>query len=145
MHKLSILLFLFITFFSIGCSHSQSKSESDAKILTDEANQLQINYDPKKESRSNVNESAITLLNKAISKDSTYLEAYCEKLIAQNSLKKFVEALVTAKQMIKIRPEVYYVNTQVGMAYDRTGDTATAITYYKKALVIVNKLLDNMG
>ena len=131
--------------FTYGCSHSQVKTTSDAKTLTDQAIQLEKDRNAMVETRSVLEERKINLLNQAISRDSMYIDAYCVKLIAQNSLKKFDEALITAKQMAKIKPQDWFIDLNVGEAYERTGDTITAVLYYRKSFNILNKELDTMS
>ncbi|HZX59949.1 MAG TPA: hypothetical protein VFE54_14530 [Mucilaginibacter sp.] len=76
--------------------------------------------------------------------DSHIFGSYIRKFNSQVHLKQNDSAIVTGKQIIRIRPNNAYYTYQIGELYEKTGDSITAIGYYKHALSIFNSALDTM-
>lgn len=76
--------------------------------------------------------------------DSHIVASYIRKFNSQVHLKQNDSAIVTGKQIIRIRPNNAYYTYQIGELYEKTGDSITAIGYYKNALSIFNAALDTM-
>ena len=76
--------------------------------------------------------------------DSHIFGSYVRKFNSQVYLKQNDSAIVTGKQIIRIRPNNAYYTYRIGELYEKTGDSITAIGYYKHALSIFNAALDTM-
>jgi tetratricopeptide (TPR) repeat protein len=71
--------------------------------------------------------------------------AYMKKFYSQVRLKHNDSAIITGKQIIKLKPKNALITYEIGELYEKTGDTVTSIEYYKRALVILNTVLDTMN
>jgi tetratricopeptide (TPR) repeat protein len=90
-------------------------------------------------------EKAVGLLNKATQIDSNYFIAYFNKCGFQCHLKRYSDALITGKEMVRIAPNDATVKFFVGQIYYKTGDTIQARAYYQNYLDYCNKKLDTMS
>lgn len=90
-------------------------------------------------------ENAISLLNQAIRVDSNYYKAYSNKFMFETQLQQYKNAMLTGKQMIKLRPDNVETMVSVGSACERAGDTLLSAKYYGRALLILDKVLDTMS
>ncbi len=90
-------------------------------------------------------EKAIGLLNKAIQIDSNYFIAYLNKFNFETLLKKYKDALVAAKEMVRLGPNDSTVKFMAGKMYDETGDTVNAKIYYQDYLKFCDHKLDTMS
>jgi tetratricopeptide (TPR) repeat protein len=137
--KILSILFFFIIF--IACSQNQQAKKyipnPKAKQLADSAAMVLMYTNDK--------EKAIALLDQAIQIDSNYYLAYANKLGFQASLNRFNDALVTAKNLIRIKPQSPDAHTAVGMIYWKTGDSVSAINHFTKASTLFDKILDTMS
>ena len=88
---------------------------------------------------------AITLLDQATKIDSNYYLAFWNKISFQSELKQFDNALVTAKNLNRIKPEspdYFFID---GLIYDKIHDTISSQKYFIKAEVCYDKILDTMN
>jgi len=69
---------------------------------------------------------------------------YYRKLLYQNQLKQYKDALITSRLMLQLRPNDDETVFIVGQAYERSGDTASAFKYYKGSLALCDKKLQMM-
>jgi tetratricopeptide (TPR) repeat protein len=76
--------------------------------------------------------------------DSRIVRYYIRKFNSQAYLKQNDSAIVTGKQIIRMRPNNAYYTYQIGMLYEKNGDSVAATGYYKHALSIFNSELDTM-
>ncbi|MFB9843001.1 hypothetical protein [Mucilaginibacter ginsenosidivorans] len=88
---------------------------------------------------------AIDLLNKATQIDGDYFIAYLNKMGAQTHLKLYKDALTSGKEMTRLLPNDGTVTQIVGMTYERSGDTLTAMKYYNIALTQLDRALASMS
>ncbi|HEY4326168.1 MAG TPA: hypothetical protein VGN20_19430 [Mucilaginibacter sp.] len=147
MNKVSLLILLLI--FCYGCSHSQvtqvqAKVNPEALKLNNQAMQLYANSLGIND-RNKTLEQAVNLLNKAVKIDSGYFRANWNKCLIQNTMKQYDSALVTSKQILKLRPKNVDIQLMVGTAYERAGDTVSAAKYYTSTLLTYNNILDTMS
>jgi len=88
-------------------------------------------------------EKAISLLDSATQIDSNYFEAYNNKLSFQFNLDRFIDALATAKNLIRIspgNPSSYFLT---GILLDKTGDSTNAQKYYTEVVKRIDSFLYN--
>lgn len=134
--KRSILLLFAFAIFS--CKHGQYKFNPEAKRLNDSAVKMQgtiAGFQLKASiGKDSFGRMQLALLNKATKIDSNYLTAYFNKFGIQYSLQKYADALVTGKEMIRLAPKDMLIKLIVGKAYDQTGDSVQAKSYYKDYL-----------
>jgi tetratricopeptide (TPR) repeat protein len=136
-YKLIILLSTVVLF---SCKHS--KYDPEAIKLNNKAVAIKMNYLPGTKPGL---DDAIILLDSATKIDSNYVIAYWNKFIFQNKLKRYNDALLTGKRIIKLRPKIVTYRVIEGVVYEKTGDKLTAEKYYNQGLLIYNKLLDTMN
>ena len=148
MKRLAILL-LILFLFSCKPSRSKHRYYPQARKLADSAVQLWYKDDTVKSKRSVLVLDSIfylkkiSLLNKAISIDSTYLPAYWDKFDYQKELRQYDSVIITGKQILKITPDAASTALRIGECYEVLGDTISSTKYYKSALSIFNKKLNN--
>jgi tetratricopeptide (TPR) repeat protein len=134
----SLLLFFII----IACSQKQETKkyipDPRAKLLNDSAINLSIQSPPKNF------EKAVAILDEATKIDSNYYAAYNSKLTFQVTLNRFNDALITAKNLIRITPESSTAHTNTGFIYWHLGDSVSAIDHFTKANELFDKVLDTM-
>jgi tetratricopeptide (TPR) repeat protein len=87
----------------------------------------------------------LSLLNRATKIDSNYFLGYWTKFGIQYASKQYANALVTGKEMVRLRPKDAIVKYLVGKIYDKTGDTIHARLYYEDYLNYCNRILDTMS
>lgn len=89
---------------------------------------------------------AVELLDKATQIDSSYFEAYTNKMSFQGLVKPFDadKILAIQKSLNRLRPSdpQYYMN--IGMLYFKKGDSLTSSTYFNNALLHFDNILDTM-
>ena len=145
MKRLTILLFA-ICYLSCKSSHAQQKPSAEAIALNNMA--FALGNDSL---RSNPSDSvhllqeAINILNKSLKIDSNYYIAYRNKMNFQAELKQQDSAFFTAKQIIKKWPKQTQITILAGEYCEFKGDTTSAVGYYKKALSVINHVLDSIG
>lgn len=137
--NMKILSILFLFTILIACSENQQTKEyiphPKAKQLFDSASRLPMHSE----------EKAIVLFDQATQIDSNYYVAYFYKLSFQLSLNRLNDALVTAKNLIRLKPQDREVYMSAGFLYWRTGDSVSAIDHFTKASVFFDKILDTMS
>jgi tetratricopeptide (TPR) repeat protein len=67
------------------------------------------------------------------------------KFSSQIRLKQYDSAIVTGKQILKVKPHNAFITYQIGELYEKLGDTVTSVEYYKHALSILDTALDTMN
>jgi len=142
--KTIFITLLSITFLFYGCSHAQYKPNPEAVKLNKAATYLgfdSVYRHPDSLHKSAVLRRAIPLLDQAIAVDSNYYTAYFNKSTFQIQLRLFDSALMTAKTMIKIRPNRSEPKILAGEIYDMMGDTVNAFKLYRNALGILDQTL----
>jgi len=90
-------------------------------------------------------EKAIGLLNKATQIDSNYFIAYFNKIGAQSYLKRYQDAVITAKELLRLTPNDATTKYLVAGIFYKTGDTTRARAYYQEYLNYCDKKLDTMS
>jgi tetratricopeptide (TPR) repeat protein len=139
--KKTTILVLVICCLSCEPSHSQKKINPEALKLGKMA------YDSLRKAGGNPKALpyAIDMLDKATAIDTNYFYAYQNKFLYQTELKRYSDALVTAKHLLTLRPKNVEVKDKVAVAYERAGDSLTAAKYYESALLTYNEILDTMS
>ena len=146
MKKLFLILTAFLSITALSaCGQraektSKHKVDSKAHQLNDSAISLTM-----KSQDSLTYVKAISLLNQATAIDSDYYFAYWNKLAFQSQLEQYDKALLTTKQLLRLKPNApdYYLS--IGMLYEKTGDTTSANKYFHTGLSLYNNLLDTMS
>ena len=136
-------LLILLLFFGLAACGQQVKKyipNKKARELNDSASRL-IRNNP----LDSIYEKAIALLNKATEIDSNYYNAYSSKLSLQWMLKKYDNALETAKHLKNLRlnsPDSYVT---VGLLYEKLGDTISSYKYFSIAIAKYDNILDTMS
>jgi tetratricopeptide (TPR) repeat protein len=137
-HTMQFLaLFLFITFSACGQQTKNYSVNPKAKQLNDSAVFIAVH--------SNNYDSAITLLDKAISIDSNFTSAYANKTFFQLQLNQFDTALLTSKKLLGIKPNVPEYIVMTGMICEKLSDTISSREYFTQAAIIYDNILDTMS
>lgn len=137
--KILSLSFLFTILFA--CSENQQTKKyvphPSAKQLADSAAMIMMHSDDK--------EKAIALLDQATQIDSNYYLAFFNKLLFQSSLNRFDDALVTVKNLIRLRPQDPDTYMTAGSTYWMAGDSLQAMNHFTKASNLFDEMLDTMS
>lgn len=90
-------------------------------------------------------QKAIALLDQAIKIDSNFYTAFWNKVSFQCNLQQFDKALITAKNLNRIKPESpdYFFTT--GLIYDKMCDTVSSQKYFNQSAIFYDKILDTMN
>lgn len=88
--------------------------------------------------------NAISILDQATQTDSSFTQAYWNKLSFLMETKQFTRALETVKLLNQRNPNYIQFYTLAGELYDITGDSVNARKYYKEAITHYNTTLDTM-
>lgn len=137
----TILAVLTLTWY-FSCAQPKHKFNPEAIKLNDSAFRMVSHALP---TDSTIYKNAIALLNRAIKIDSNYLIAWWSKFSYQNELKDYKGALSTAKKLLLLNPDNVTIISITGQAYEKAGDSLSAVKYYKNALSRYNKILDTMS
>ncbi|MFI5163964.1 MAG: tetratricopeptide repeat protein [Bacteroidia bacterium] len=136
------IIFFFSALVACGQQSSQTKKhkvDSSARQLNDSAVALtqtffdSLNY-----------VKAIALLDKATAIDSDYYIAYWNKIAFQSQIKQYDKALVTSKEMIRLKPKTPDFYQRTGILYEIVGDHISADKYFHNALALYDNILDTM-
>jgi len=126
-------IFIFLSIQSLG----QQKGDTTAKHFTDSAVAIFRNTgDPKK---------ALPLLEQATKIDSNYFRALSTKFSLEMASEMPDEALVTAKRLIKLKPEVGEYYTAIGIIYEGRQDTVSSKIFFMDAIACYDRSLDTMS
>jgi tetratricopeptide (TPR) repeat protein len=142
MKRTALIALLFCAFLA-GCSHLPQGINPEARKLNDAA-LGSLSLSGNKPDTAAL-ENAINILNQAIKLDNNYFEAYYNKFLLQNRLKQYGDALLTAKQMMELRPANADIRISAGITSEKMGDTVTARNFYKSALQTYTHVLDTMS
>jgi tetratricopeptide (TPR) repeat protein len=134
MIRLLLLTFVLVTIISCNRQYKQTVNNPKAIELNNKAVELMKvqKYD-----------SALILLDQAISLDLNYLIAYGSKAAIYIELKDYKKALIETENQIKIKPDYAEAMSVAGFICDKTGDSIKAMDYYKKSLEIYNDRIAN--
>ncbi|HEY9003351.1 MAG TPA: hypothetical protein VIM89_18490 [Mucilaginibacter sp.] len=144
--KRLILAILFSGFYLLTSNYvcAQSSINYDrAKKLSDSALMLEATQ-PSLDAES-LYEKKIELINQAIKIDSNYFLAYSDRFMVEFEHKKYNEAILTGKQMIRIEPTNPDLEIDVGGVCENNNDTSSAIQHYKQGLAKYNRILDTIS
>ena len=137
--RLTFLLLLF----GFAASGQQSEKiivDNKAKQFTDSAAKFIMHY-----WQNNDLKKAILLLNKAIEIDSNYINAYTLKLSLQMNLKQYNNALKTALQINRLRPNSPSSYVTPGILNEKLGNTISSHYYFTTAIKKYDNILDTMS
>jgi tetratricopeptide (TPR) repeat protein len=138
---LSGILIISLFVLAVSCIHDKPGSNhGKAVTLNDSA----VNLIMAKGHDSLTMSKAIYLLNQAIITDSTFVKAYTNKLYFERLQKHFDQALTTAVKLCQINPNDPSNYLTAGILSEKTGDTATAQGYYRKASVLFSNKMDTL-
>lgn len=139
--RLFLALALLSTFIFIACSQKPKVKkytpDPKARQLVDSASKILMHSDDK--------EKAIALLDQATQIDSNYYLAFFNKLLFQTSLNLFNDALVTVKNLTRLRPQDADTYMTAGSTYWMAGDSLQAMNHFMKASNLFDELLDTMS
>lgn len=133
------IIFLLIGFYACG-QHLEKKNlvaDPKAKQLNDSAVAIVMH--------SQDYNKAVSLFDQATNIDSNYYTAYANKLSYQLGLRKFDKALVTAKNLNRIKPESPDYFVIAGIIYAEIGDKISSQKYFIEAATHYDKILDTMS
>ena len=88
---------------------------------------------------------AIKFLDSATTIDSNYFLGYYDKLVFLNQLRRYDEAIIAIKNIIRLRPDANDFYLMGGIFYEKIGDTVSSRNYFQKSLAICTKVLDTMN
>ncbi len=128
------LLFGLILILGISCQDKKSKYNSEAIELNNNACELM---------KLGLNDSALILLNKATTLDSTYYTAFINKVEIYYQSKDYKKALIEAENILKVKPDFAEAWTYSGMLYEIFGDSTKAKIYYEKSVDLFEQRIKN--
>lgn len=138
MKTLSILI-LPITL--LACSQTQQTKkhipDPKAKQLNDSAIIIAMK-------RGNT-EEIIALLDQATKIDSNYYMAFSNKFSFQLSVNHYNDALISARNLLRIRSKSPHSHVITGITYWKKGDTISSKTHFENAARLFDKILDTMS
>lgn len=146
--KLKIrLAFVFLISLLVACGERNDVAlenvSPEAKRLNDSAVVLfQSTQNFKNDSLSCA--KAIALLDQAVAIDSNYYIAYCNKIMFEWQNKQFDKALKTSKEISRLSPYFPEYFDRTGILCEITGDSISAMNYYRKANALYISILDTM-
>jgi tetratricopeptide (TPR) repeat protein len=88
---------------------------------------------------------ALSFLDSATAIDSTCFLCYCNKLMFLNALMQYDRAIMTINRLLRMRPNANDLYLAGGVYYIKAGDSVSSTAYFKKALAILNSVLDTMN
>ncbi|MEO8765444.1 MAG: hypothetical protein ABI416_14195 [Ginsengibacter sp.] len=139
MSLLRIASYILLTIL-VGCGQNTAPGiKPEARLLNDSAVAL---------IRSSKNEDyqkAILLLEKAIAIDTAFVRAYQNKLSFETRLNQYDQALVTSKELNKLRPENPDFLMMTGVLYEKNGDSISSVRYFESSLARYNSILDTIN
>lgn len=135
------IMFLFSCKQKHAYNHEAIKFNDSAVMMPNTMKGIQLHIHIGKDSFAKIQ---LALLNRATKIDSNYFIAYQNKFGIQYALKQYSDALVTGKEILRLRPQDAIFKYLVGKIYDKTGDTIRARTYYKDYLSYCDHILDTM-
>jgi len=141
-NKIKTILGLLTLTWYFSCAQPKHKINPEARKLNDSAFNMVFHAISKD---SAIYKNAIGLLDRAIKIDSNYFIAWWSKFSYQNELKDYKGALPTAKKMLTLKPNDPVAIMFTGEAYEKAGDSSSAVKYYKEALLKYNGILDTMS
>ena len=133
------LILLLLGLFSWGQTGSKPTINPYAKKLTDSAARMTFQM------TDSGYRKAILLLDQATAIDSSFFLAYYNKLVFQSQLQQYNKALVTCKNLIRIRPMAPDLYLTCGGLYEITGDSVSANKNFQTALSLYNSITDTMS
>lgn len=131
----------------LSCKHKHTYN-SEAMKLNDSAIMLQQNTAgvqlKARIGKDSFAKIQLALLNRATKIDSNYFIGYWNKFGIQYASKQYTNALVTGKEMLRLRPKDAVLKYLVGKVYNNTGDTIRAELYYNDYLHYCDRILDTL-
>lgn len=95
---------------------------------------IQLNNEAVEKVKTQDYTSALNLLNQSIKLDSSYYLAYVNEVSILVDLKRYNEAIVTNKLLLRHKPDLAEGRFSLGMLYDIAGDTISAKQSYMEAI-----------
>lgn len=130
------LFLTLITVLMFSCKPVDKKADIDSLAMSynnQAVKQLQIeNYD-----------SALVLINKALSVDSTYITGYTSKFAIYCGMKDYKNAMIVIDKTLQIDPNYAEGYMGAGSICDIMGDSVKAFQYYQKGIVSYDKKIAN--
>lgn len=141
--KITLPVFIFISYLATGSAFSQNKSKADSliQLKTDSLENELKKFDSRK----------IELGDNAADLSDTFKIKIFEKLWSYYIRSDYDKAAEYAQKEIDVSNEIGYVkgiaegNIRLGVIMDNKGDYPTALDYYHKALKIQNEISDKSG
>ena len=79
-------------------------------------------------------ELALMVYQQIMEKNPSFLKAYQHKAALLVELREYHQAAGVFSQLLKINPQYYKAILGIGICFDKTGKTSSAVRYYKKFL-----------
>ena len=135
-----ICFFLLFGFYSCGQSTKKNKINSKAIKLFTEASKLMVFVKDIDSSK-----KALSLLDSSTIIEPDYYLGHFNKLVFLNRLKQFDKAVVTAGNLIRLRPNAHDLYIVRGVFSEKIGDTISSSKDFLNSLKICNSVLDTMN
>jgi len=133
MKRLLYLMLIIVLMFSCKAVDKKVIDPLAISYNNQAAKQLQAdNYD-----------SALVLINKALSVDSNYIVGYANKVSIYCELKDYKNALIVADKALQIDPNYAEGYMGAGTICDMMGDSTRAFDYYKKGIDCYDRRISN--
>ncbi len=137
--RLLILIFLTGVFACNRASNTRKIINQEAKKLNDSAARVVIKLRDYKK--------AVFLLDQATVIDSSYVNAYQNKLVYLSTIRPYdtTKIFKTLKTLVRLRPEDPWYLMQLGISHIFfNNDSITAKKYFNEAAISFDKVLDTM-
>ena len=130
---------LFLTLISVlifSCKFGDKKAD---------INPLAISYNNRavKHLQAQNYDSAMVLINKALSVDSSYTVGYMNKVAIYIELKDYKNALIFEDKLLQMDPDYVEGYTVAGLICEMLGDSTKAFDFYKKGIDCYDKMISN--
>jgi len=131
-----LLFFLLITVLSLTCKASDLKTDFNPKAIS-------FNDQAVKQIGARNFDSALVLINKSLSVDSSNAYVYSNKVAIYFGMKDFKNALITAKKGLQVDPDDAELYVTAGAICEILADSTMAFDYYKKGIKSYDKRISN--
>ena len=84
------------------------------------------------------------MLDSATTIDSNYYLGHFNKIMFLNRLSQFDKAILTSKNLIRLRPDAHDLYIICGIFYEKLNDTISSKNYFTQSLRLCNLALDTM-
>jgi tetratricopeptide (TPR) repeat protein len=127
-----------------GCNRKADNPELSARERARELNDsaMTLSHNIAMRRSPHTYTDVVSLLNQALSIDSTYQLAYTNKITVLMNAEQYGKAIHLLRKLIKKRPHETHAKIQIGIAYELRGNTAKSQQYLKRALGDYSRQID---